>query len=100
MDLRVLVWVKEFLLGRSQRVRVDGQLAEEVRVTSGVPQLCVLGPLRFLASVNDIWRNSESKIRLFAEYTIIYIKIMASSDIDKLQTGLNRLGEWAVENEM
>jgi hypothetical protein len=25
---------------------------------------------------------------------------MDSSDIDKLQTHLNRLGEWAVENEM
>ena len=36
VDLRVVVWVKEFLLGRSQRVRVDGQLSEEVRVTSGV----------------------------------------------------------------
>ena len=25
---------------------------------------------------------------------------MDSGDIDKLQTDLNRLGEWAVENEM
>jgi len=24
VDFRVVVWVKEFLLGRSQRVRVDG----------------------------------------------------------------------------
>ena len=44
VDLRVVVWIKEFLLGRSQRFRVDGQLSEEVRVTSGVPQ----------AYVNDI----------------------------------------------
>ena len=27
-------------------------------------------------------------------------KIKDSSDIDKLQTDLNGLGEWAVENEM
>jgi len=33
VDLRVVVWVQEFLLGRSQRVNVDGQLSEEVRVT-------------------------------------------------------------------
>jgi len=38
VDLRVVVWVKKFLLGRSQRVRVDGQLSEEVRATSGVPE--------------------------------------------------------------
>ena len=83
VDLRVVVWVKEFLLGRSQRVRVDGQLSEEVRVTSGVPQGSVLGPLLFLAYVNDIWRNIESNIRLFADDCIIYRKIMDSSDIDR-----------------
>ena len=64
MDLRVVVWVKEFLLGRSQRVRVDGQLSEEVRVTSGVPQGSVLGPLLFLAYVDDIWRNIESNMMI------------------------------------
>jgi hypothetical protein len=47
-DLRVVVWIKEFLLGRAQRVRVDGQLSEEVRVTSGVPQGSVFGSLLFL----------------------------------------------------
>ena len=41
-----------------------------------------------------------SNIRLFAGDCIIYRKIIDSSDIDKLQTDLNRLGEWAVENEM
>ena len=99
VDLRVVVWVKEFLLGRSQRIRVDGRLSEEVRVTSGVPQGSVLGPLLFLAYVNDIWRNAESNIQLFTDNCIIHRKI-TDSDIDKLQTDLNRLGEWAVENEM
>ena len=100
VDLRVVVWVKEFLLGRSQRVRIDGQLSEEVRVTSGVPQGSVLGPLLFLGYVNDIWRNTGSNIRLFADDCIIYRKIMDRSDIDELQTDLNRLDEWAVEYEM
>jgi hypothetical protein len=59
-------------LGRTQRVRVGGQLSEEVRVTSGVPQGSVLGPLLFLAYVNDIWRNNESTIRFFADDCITY----------------------------
>jgi len=38
VDSRVVVWIREFLLGRTQRFRVGGHLSEEVRVTSGVPQ--------------------------------------------------------------
>ena len=78
--------VKEFLLGRSHRVRVEGQLSEEVRVPSGVPQGSVSGPLLFLTYVNDIWRSMECNIRLFADDCIIYRKIMDSSDTDWLQT--------------
>jgi hypothetical protein len=36
VDLRVVVRVNEFLVGRLQRVRVEGQISKEVRVTSGV----------------------------------------------------------------
>jgi len=84
--LRVVVWVKKFLLGRSQSVRVDRQLSEEVRVMSGVPQGSVLGPLLFPVYVDDIWKKVASNIRLFADDFIIYRKIKYSSDIDNLQT--------------
>jgi hypothetical protein len=47
------------------------------------------GPLLVLAYVNDIRRDC-----------IIHRKILDSSDTGKLQTDLNKLGEWAVENEM
>ena len=45
VDSRVVVWISEFLIDRSQRVRVGGHYSEEVRVTSGVPEGSVLGPL-------------------------------------------------------
>jgi len=75
VDSRVVVWIMELLLGRTQRASVGGQLSAEVRVTSGVPQGTVLGPLLFLAYVNDIWRNMESTIRLFADECVITEKL-------------------------
>ena len=61
VDSRVVVWVRESLVGRTQKVRADGQLSKEVEVTSGVPQGSVLGPLVFLVCVNDIYRNTDSE---------------------------------------
>ena len=100
VDWRVAGWIREFLLGRSQRVRVDGHLSEEIAVTSGVPQGSVLGPLLFLAYVNDIWKNVESNIRLFADDCILYRRIRDKRNIDILLADLNRLMEWALVNEM
>ena len=42
----------------------------------------------------------ESTIRLFADDCVIYRKIINNADMEKLQKDLDRLGEWAVENEM
>ena len=43
-------------------------------------KLRFLGPLLFLAYVNDIWRNMASTIRLFADGCIIYRKITKNED--------------------
>jgi hypothetical protein len=44
--------------------------------------------------------NIGSTIRLFADDCIIYRKIKNNKDMEKLQIHLNRLGEWAAENEI
>jgi hypothetical protein len=95
----VVVWIRKFLLGRTQRVIAGGQLSEEVRVTSGVPQRSVLGPLLFLEYLNYIWRNIKTTIRLFADDCIIYGNIL-SNNMENLQIDLNNFREWAFENEI
>jgi hypothetical protein len=85
VDARVVVWIREFLLGCTQSVRGGGQLSEEVRVTSGVPQGSVLGPLLSLAYINGIWRNMASIVRLFADECVIYSKVIKYEDMEILQ---------------
>ena len=48
VDSRAVVWVREFLVGRTQKVRLGGQISKEVKVNSGIPQGSILGPLLFL----------------------------------------------------
>jgi hypothetical protein len=100
VDLRVVVWIRECLVGRTQRVRVGGKLSKEVKVTSGVPHESVLGPLLFLMYDNAIWRNIDPNIRLFADECKIHRKITNKNDIRNLQKDLDTLGEWAAENGM
>jgi len=93
VESRVVVWIREFLRDRSQRVRVGRHYSEEVRVTSGVPHGSVLGQILFLAYINDISTNIKSKIRLFADDCIIYRNKLNIEDVEKLQTDLDRLRE-------
>ena len=100
VDSWVVIWVREFLVGCTPRVRVGGQLSKEVKVISGMLQGSVLGPLLFVVYVNDIWRNINSCIRLFTDDCIIYRKIINKNNLEKLQKDLDNVGEWAVENVM
>jgi hypothetical protein len=85
VDSVIFACVREFLLSRTQRVSVGGQLTEEVRVKSGVAQWSVLGPLLFLTYVNNVWKNTVSTIRIFAADCVIYRKIINNENIEKLQ---------------
>ena len=100
IDVRVKVWIREFLKGRSQRVRVGERYSMEIAVTSGVPQGSVLGPLLFLIYINDIHVGVDSKIRLFADDCIIYRKIKSSEDRSILQKDLDKISAWIVSNKM
>ena len=87
-------WINFWLSQRTQRVVVDGESSELVRVESGVPQGTVLGPLMFLLYINDITNGLTSNIRLFADDCIIYRTIETREDSIHLQEDLNKVFNW------
>ena len=69
---RTHAWIKSFLLGRTQRVEVDGEVSSWVPVKSGIRQGTVLGPVLFLSFINDLTAAVQSKVRLFADDCVMY----------------------------
>ena len=66
-------WIESFLHQRQQRVVCQGEMSSLVPVTSGVPQGSVIGPILFLVYINDLPAKLQPKVRLFADYTIVYM---------------------------
>ena len=95
-----LTWIKAFLNGRSQTVVLEGDCSEEVPVTSGVPQGSVLGPILFLAYINDLPDKVKSQVRLFADDTAAYLAITKPAESQQLQDDLNILQDWEHEWDM
>ena len=62
----LLALLQNYLSGRTQRVVLEDHDSHYVEVTSGVPQGSVLGPILFLAFIdNIIYEPEHSKITLY-----------------------------------
>ena len=68
---------------------MNGHTSDHLKITYGVPQGSVLGPLSFLIYINDLPNVSKllNTFYLFADDTNIYFK---SNDITHLQKIMNR----------
>ena len=90
----LLSWIGDFLKGRTQRVILEGEKSNVAAVISGVPQGTVLGPLLFLAFINDLPECVSSQIRLFADDCLLYRPIKSQDDVKRLRDDLIELQAW------
>ena len=71
-----------------------------MEITSRVPQGLVLGlgPIFVLMYINNMAEYTKhSSVRLFADYTIIYLTLTAENDCEKIQEDLQALERWVVD---
>ena len=95
----LLNWFTSYLRGRRQRVTVLGATSKERKVTSGVPQGSILGPVLFLLYVNDLPKTvNTSKVAYFADDTKILKQVDNLQDTAGLQNDIISLNGWATDN--
>ena len=88
-------WIRNFLIGRTQRVIVNGEYSEAASVSSGIPQGSVLGPILFLIFINDLPEILQSIVKLFADDTKLYRTIVDKNDETILQNDIDQIAAWS-----
>ena len=92
----LLQWFTDYLNNRKQRVVLPGVFSHWTDLKAGVPQGSILGPLLFLIYINDIVRNINSSIRLFADDTSLYIIVENPTQAATiLNSDLSQIYTWA-----
>ena len=91
----VLMWVRDFLSHRRQKVIINGSSSQHADVTSGIPQGSVLGPLLFVTYINDLPRGLKTTAKMFADDTKLYTRSDIENGPEDLQSDLDTLQGWS-----
>ena len=87
--------LKSYISGRYFRVKQEDSYSELRKITAGVPQGSVLGPVLYLLYTNDIPTCEEAVIATFADDTAIIAEGDTIEEAtEKLQTATDKVNSW------
>ena len=94
-------WFESYLSEREQFVTINGVESKRNKITCGVPQGSVLGPLLFLIFINDLPNATDFLTLLFADDTTFQL---SGFDVNILfamaNSELKKASQWFIANEL
>ena len=94
--------MSNYFSDRSQCVKIEDEISDEVDIILGVPQGSILGPLLFDIYINDIaFYLKDILVKLFADdTTLLFSERELSQLISKIKSGIFTLNEWCKFNKL
>ena len=98
----LLLWFKNYLSGRCQRMTVLDATSSSLPITSGVPQGSLLAPFLFSVYINDLPSNltTSTGVSLYADGTKLHRRVQNPCDALVLQKDIQSLHCWSNENRL
>ena len=93
-------FIRAFLTGRRQRVRVNRSYSTWKNVISGVPQGSALGPMLFTLYVWDVPQVVKCIVSMFADDTKLYTVLTDRNSNLKLNNDLASMQTWSSRMQM
>lgn len=94
----VLLWIKNFLSGRTHQTKVGSAMSDIAQLLSGVVQGSGVGPCMFLIYINELIVELAKygiTVKAFADDVKMYVQIIDDLDVRQLQLAVDVLCGWA-----
>lgn len=106
LTCQVLDWLRSFLTDRAYRVAFDGSLSSLHRLSCGVPQGSILGPILFIlytAGLSDVVAAHQLNSHSYADDTQLYVSCAPSditASISRLAACVSDAEGWLRQNRL
>jgi len=94
----LLIWLKNFLTGRTHPTKVGCSLSDVAELLSGIVQGSGIGPCMFLIYINDLLTELSKysiTVKAFADDVKMYVQILDDLDVQRLQLAVDVLFQCA-----
>lgn len=93
--------IKSYLENRKHLVSINGTKSSYLTLKIGVPQGSVLGPLLFLLFINDLPKNTNFHVKLFADDTFLALEASNAKELEiMVNREMKKVSNWLTSNKL